>query len=514
MIGKIIAKQNEYFISQNMIKCRNRECYQYLPNDIVCFEYNINVDSEPECIITELISRSPITTLGVINSKGYLMCPLISDLYKVKTLFSVDTRMLVNITQIMIDCIYVYGSLYDRSIDCLIIKDLYKIDKKPIIPKYMFTETEKEKENSTINKNIIDLTHLQTFNIDPIGSRDFDDAISIEGNKIYVHIVDIHNLIPINNCIDCYALSGAFTLYTNEGNINILPNDCAEDLFSLVVGQKRRVLTTEFDTETGLITGPYPSIIINKERFDYDNFPWDDKITAIVNAFIAKNSIKNMINIGQMAFACTDAGSIASNPICVSSNDRVHKFIETLMIMTNIHISQYTTSIPQRYHRKVSPSSETELSVAESLLYVMKGSKAIYSDRNQGHSGLSLKTYTHFTSPIRRYFDVIIHRMINGVHYENLIPILKYINDREYYIRKLTRLYADWKIDDYILIESKEPIFHSNLKNNIIDNGKYLVVPQYLRIYPIIATEHNRIAIYIKSFDQSIYVNTEQSNSQ
>jgi len=86
----------------------------------------------------------------------------------------------------------------------------------------------------------------------------------------------------------------------------------------------------------------------------------------------------------------------------------------------------------------------------DAILTIKKYKPAMYDNVSQGHFGLSLNSYTHFTSPIRRYFDVIIHRLLAGTTYHNLDAILDHINKRERYIDNLVEFYKNLKINDYI----------------------------------------------------------------
>ena len=86
--------------------------------------------------------------------------------------------------------------------------------------------------------------------------------------------------------------------------------------------------------------------------------------------------------------------------------------------------------------------------VVDSFLAIKSFALATYESEKKGHFGLNLQSYTHFTSPIRRYFDVIVHRMLAGVVYEpeSLSALLTHINTRERHIDALVQLHKDWKL--------------------------------------------------------------------
>jgi ribonuclease R len=99
---------------------------------------------------------------------------------------------------------------------------------------------------------------------------------ALDGRTIlYVHIVDAHHLLPVHSEIEQNAFANAFTLYLPEHIENILPAELAENEFSLIKGEQRRVITVRYeidDKQEILRYDIYPSIITIKERYDYDGF--------------------------------------------------------------------------------------------------------------------------------------------------------------------------------------------------------------------------------------------------
>ena len=125
------------------------------------------------------------------------------------------------------------------------------------------------------------------------------------------------------------------------------------------------------------------------------------------------------------------------------------------MILTNITISKHVpNTIPQRYHSKIKSEFVLEdyfdNEIINAIFAIKQYRPAIYDASKEGHFGLGLSSYTHFTSPIRRYFDVIIHRLLGGIEYENLDIILQHINKRELYIDKISKLYDNLKILSFL----------------------------------------------------------------
>jgi ribonuclease R len=111
--------------------------------------------------------------------------------------------------------------------------------------------------------------------------------------------------------------------------------------------------------------------------------------------------------------------------------------------------------LPQRYHEKLSDVKMVhycEDMVVNSFITIKQYAKANYELEKSGHFGLDIPSYTHFTSPIRRYFDVIIHRMLAGVIYpeDYLKVVLEHINLQNNKCDDLCRLYHKWKLIEYI----------------------------------------------------------------
>lgn len=356
-----------------------------------------------------------------------------------------------------------YDSIQDRSNDTYFILQLYKLNAsisnlypiyKNINHKNLFTDEYQ------------DLTHLDTFNVDPINSKDFDDAISLDESKntIYVHIVDAHEQIIPSTTIDINSFLSSFTLYLPEHIENILPKQYAEFNLSLIKNEKRKTITFEYliDSESQNIVSYkiYKSSIIIKNRYNYDEF---NKIISNFPMLTLFNNKwkRNSLNIPRVIMNIHPKTGILTNYWLESKNDDAHKIIETLMILTNITVSKHVPNIiPQRYHDKIKSEFVLEKyfdnEIINAIFSIKQYRPAIYDDTKEGHFGLGLSSYTHFTSPIRRYFDVIIHRLLSGVEYDNLDVILHHINNREVYIDKLDKLYKTLKILTFLESQLKK----------------------------------------------------------
>ncbi len=340
-----------------------------------------------------------------------------------------------------------------------------------------------------------DLTNLNTFSIDPAETTDVDDAFSIiktTGTDIilYVHIADVSSDIPENSDLDMIAQKETETLYLNKVTHMLgksTPN------FSLLQDKIRNAVTTEI--KINRLTGAvellpcFLSIIINRHKLSYD---------VNINDF---NYVKTLYFAGQAIFN--------KNPnfqeLRRTSDYDIHKCIEVFMILTNNFMGNTMITQPYsilRVHNK--PANEinakmNEINYRAKLFYdknfiyreaensyvrkyynnliKMAKNMAIGSakyalfetdsaSKSRSHLGLASENYTHFTSPIRRYADILVHRIVLNTNTRTkteLNNILEHINSKKKIIKKLYR---------------------KDMKSKIVEkNGKYQVhiIGKYLR---------------------------------
>lgn len=459
MQGTIANINNKYVIlgDKRFIK-QNNILTGLLPHDIV--EYNI--DANNSIIIEKVVERKTTFIIGIIKSfeNGHVQitCPMLPKFFSlqlpIKSEYAIESVLIIKMDIETVEPVRFYDSIRNRKNDVNIILDLYKLNAKynSINPDYNFTA------NSHYEMDYKDLTHLDSFNVDPPTSKDFDDAISLDptNNKIYVHIVDAHAQIYPMSDEDMHALNSSFTLYLAEHIENILPKEKAENILSLIKGEERKSITIEFtidpfnlEVQTYSI---YKATIKIKERYNYEEFNQVFYKYPQLYDFCKKWKRSSM-NIPQIKMNINKETGEMTGCHFETNNDDAHKMIETLMILANLTISSHV-KVPQRYHSKLKcdfvPHPFTGNDMIDAILTIKKYKPAIYDTTYQGHFGLGLNSYTHFTSPIRRYFDVIIHRLLAGVTYHNLETILEHINKRERYIDTLVDFYVNLKINDYI----------------------------------------------------------------
>ena len=344
--------------------------------------------------------------------------------------------------------------------------------------------------------NRLDYTNAPTFTIDPENAKDFDDAISvrvIENNffEVGVHIADVSHYVKEGSKIDIEAGQRGNSVYLVDEVKPMIPEELSNDICSLKEGVVRNCFSVifKFDNKFDLINFNITKTkIISNKRFTYseaqsilDNnegflFSELSIIKKIANKLRKKRKLSGaiMFNKKDMGFKLNDQ----KHPIDIFVKESyfTQKIIEELMLLTNITIANFLKSkkisnavfrvhdIPDKdkllslknlalefnYNVDVSNKIAVRKSLNKLLekvegtteqglfepLVIRSMAKAEYSTKNIGHYGLSINDYVHFTSPIRRYADIIIHRIVYSIIKNKLFSksfegICKHISKKE-----------------------------------------------------------------------------------
>lgn len=316
-----------------------------------------------------------------------------------------------------------------------------------------------------------DLRELFTFTIDPISAKDFDDAISIEKNnqgfRLYVHIADVANYVPINSETFKEAANRGNSFYFPKKVIPMLPEILSNSVCSLRPNEDKLCLTVEstFDNE-GRIQKQniYESIIRSDARLSYEEVDavFENRPSSLspmlikaldnarqLSALLTKHRLKQgyiFFDLPEIEYQYDEEGFI--NKLDLSQETESHKLIENFMLVANEFVA---TSLTMKnkgslYRIHEDPDKQKIERMAETLfhygiLYLEKETlnksvqnllyslpdkeyhkvfdriilrslkKAKYSTEHIRHFGLSIENYTHFTSPIRRLCDLVIHHL-------------------------------------------------------------------------------------------------------
>lgn len=321
-----------------------------------------------------------------------------------------------------------------------------------------------------------DLTNEIIFTIDGDDSKDLDDAVSIKkldnGNYFLgVHIADVGNYVKRNNAIDQEAYIRGTSAYFPGYVIPMLPTALSNGICSLNEGEIRLTLTCDMEINPqGEVVNHeiYESYIKSSARLTYDKVfatlngeETDEKYLKLANQFnlmaeLTKILQKKKDDAGYLEFDLPEAhfevnekGELVS--ITKENNHFAHQIIESFMIIANETVAEhfYKLKVPfvYRVHEVPTPEKSAQLSSfmeglglnpvvfgnnvtpkdyqailkavdnqpyekALNKVLLMSLQKARYYEKCLGHFGLASTYYTHFTSPIRRYPDLSIHRII------------------------------------------------------------------------------------------------------
>ena len=339
-----------------------------------------------------------------------------------------------------------------------------------------------------------DFRDILTFTIDPFDAKDFDDAISFKrldnGNyEVGVHIADVSHYIIPDSALDKEALDRATSVYLVDRVIPMLPERLSNGLCSLRPKEDKLCFSAVFEIneEAHIITEWYGKTIIHSDRrFTYEEVQEiiEAKTGDHVDEILKLNELAYILRArkfknGAISFETTEVKFMldaTGKPTGVYVKERkdAHKLIEDFMLLANRKVAEYVSKLGKGKHKytfvyrahdspkpeslanfakfaerfgyKINTKSDKE--TAKSLNFLMEDvegkkeqnvltqlairsmAKAIYTTKTSSHYGLAFDHYTHFTSPIRRYPDVMVHRLLfhylnggqsaNAEHYEEL----------------------------------------------------------------------------------------------
>lgn len=287
------------------------------------------------------------------------------------------------------------------------------------------------------NKSIrYDYTDKTVFSIDPEGCIDIDDAFHItqKSNGLYeigVHISDVSSFIPENSPLDIIAQTNSTSIYLPHQKYNMLPNQFADDTFSLHEGKPRSVFTTFICvTKDGEINDFdfKHALILNRKAYTYDEANHE---------LLKESNDKNPVNLSlKMLFRIYEKMITKFNFNSFAKDSPIkdtHDLVEYFMVLTN-HIvckflsnksKEYPANFINRIHKSPDLVKLPELDKSSSsiklgnFMYRRCMTAAEYSTNSGEHFGLSISQYLHFTSPIRRYADILAHRFLDEIIQNN-----------------------------------------------------------------------------------------------
>ncbi|MDJ0680991.1 MAG: RNB domain-containing ribonuclease [Xenococcaceae cyanobacterium MO_167.B52] len=305
-----------------------------------------------------------------------------------------------------------------------------------------FTKSELEQTQNIINlSDFGERPLVKGFTIDSINSLDLDDAIWIENygdiGRIQVHIADPTEVIEIDSPLDKAVRKRISTLYLSKGIIPMLPFALSEQKLSLLEGETKLTITVEIEIKcTGEIINYriYESCFVSLGKLSYQeaerisNNPGHNLFLPLQLAQIWAK-ILNSQRVKNGAFAGIIKGKFYINEdgnlTPISCNSEV--LIAEYMILANTVIAQWLAkkSLNSLYRNHLPQGEENQDLIWQSLeseqenqdsnsQYTHCLAKAVYSPFCQGHLALATPYYLHFTSPLRRLADFIVHRIVKA----------------------------------------------------------------------------------------------------
>lgn len=290
-----------------------------------------------------------------------------------------------------------------------------------------------------------------TFTIDPADARDFDDALSFQRlpdgqMQIGVHIADVTHYVKPGDDIDREAYLRGTSVYLVDKVLPMLPEELCNDLCSLRPNEDKLCMSVVFtmDDEAKVLKYKICRTVIRSDaRLNYDEAQQylTDRSTAptpqLAEVLAALNALAKQLRNRRFAegslyleqesirFKLDDTGKPV-DIIFETSND-AHHLIEEFMLLANRTVASAVGGKPfvYRVHDKPDKDKLADLEKFKQrmgnrvqpqvieLLTIRAMAKAVYSTDNIGHYGLAFSHYTHFTSPIRRYPDMMVHRLID-----------------------------------------------------------------------------------------------------
>ena len=372
-----------------------------------------------------------------------------------------------------------------------------------------------------------DLTNEVIFTIDGADTKDIDDAISIEkldnGNyKLGVHIADVSYYVKEGTALDINAMDRGTSVYLVDRVIPMIPHQLSNGICSLNEGVERLTISCIMEIDSNGKIVDYEiceSVIKSHKKMTYkdvnsileDNvipLGYEDYVDDLrLMAELAKILRKSKLSRGYLDFDVDEAKILVDekcHPIDIVLRERGvgENLIEDFMIIANECVATHIfyMELPFIYRVHEVPKEERIydfLSYIGTLGYVYKGNmkdnnpkavqglldflkdkkefkilsslllrsmqKAVYQPQNLGHYGLASKCYTHFTSPIRRYPDTTVHRLLRTYlfnndlssatinHWEEKLPVIADIaSSRERASINCEREVEDMKMAEYM----------------------------------------------------------------
>ncbi len=447
--------------------------------DVVLVKRLFTKGSRPKAKVIEVLKKEFETTVVYtklendqiigVNIKTQLPITLAASQKSLKEFPNYTVLKIDSYSNIIVE---VLGVLDDPRVDEKISLAIYN-KKEDFDPK---SELEAKSYGDRVDKSMypdrVDLTHLPFCTIDPPTAKDFDDAIYFDKKQsaLYVAIADVSEYVSQMSSIDKDAKNRGFSIYFPHKSIPMLPRTLSENICSLKpkVDRLAFVYKITLDIKSLEVKNEemIEAVIHSKRRFTYDkidqflqgDFSEKDSIDDTILEFLLPlNKLLNKFRTKRLQSGCEFRSIDFSMTLDEDQNlidikeeleTPSHALIEDSMLLANKAAAKALEKGIFRSHEAPSFERMEELlddlsiigiygEIHEDIYQTIKElqnsadekdmrsevdkviiraqKQAIYSSENLGHFGLGFKDYTHFTSPIRRYSDLIVHRLLKAI---------------------------------------------------------------------------------------------------
>ena len=358
-----------------------------------------------------------------------------------------------------------------------------------------------------------DLTQLYSITIDDEATTDIDDALSWEsldnGNtRLWVHIADPAEYVIPDSLLDVEAAKRFTSIYLCEGKIEMLPARLSQDVCSLVQDDPRQAisLSVEVSPEGDVLNAALTESVIEvKQRLSYievDGYFAQPETTPealqklpeilkLTEAFKAKRLERGAVEFFRPELRIHVDAEKNITLKTVERDSAAQQLVSELMILANSQVAQimHRAEIPLIY--KVQEEPKETLPDGRPLL-----KRAEMTTRADVHYGLGLESYTQFTSPIRRYNDLVLHRQIkhwlrtgeafyDESQLQHMIALADQAIFSANYIQRENFKY--WLYTYFSRLE--KPRVVQGVIKNIKDDRAWIHLPEYCVDVPMAATE-------------------------
>lgn len=518
---KNFALINDLGNEHKNIKIEKEDLNGAYEGDLVLAKRVFNPRSRTKAKIIKILTGQKKEILVYIKDKSFVT---IKDNIKLenKAASKYEDGALLLVDSKSLELIKELGNINDAKVDEYISVNLYKEElrlEEPI------------EVNPTMNdpKQRVDLTHLPFCTIDPNSAKDHDDAIYFDWveSVLYVAIADVSYFVQEGSELDKVAFAKSTSAYFPGKVMPMLPNALSEDMCSLKEGVNRYsyVFKIYLDLEKNEVKKSelFEAIIKSHRKFSYGRIDrvLEDKLDTYTELEkkifdyllplynVTKTFRKKRLKKGY-DFRSSEYRLKLKNhelqSVEIETSTASHQLVEECMLLANIEASKKVNSVGIfRIHEEPAFKAISKLvddvtalgisvklqnDVHDTITHIQKKARnsvlaeevdeliiqaqtqAKYSSHNLGHFGLGFKSYSHFTSPIRRYSDLVLHRMLKSKQTpKDIDTICEHISIQERKVDQMVWDYEDRKFARWALKN-----IGTELKVKIVDDQRSLAV--------------------------------------